>query len=97
MFTLNIKNCLCIVDYHRKFPIVKKADDMSTDSLILAYKVIFLEFGLPKKIMSDIGGNFISDKFKQFCKNMSIEQATSSLSLHQSNRQVVACIKFIKL
>ena len=95
MFTLN-NNYLCIVDYHSKFPIVKKAEDMSTDSLILACKFIFSEYGLPKKIMSDVGGNFISEKFRQFCKNMNIEQATSSSNHHQSNRQIEACIKLKK-
>ena len=59
MFTFDNKNYLCIVDYHTKFLIVKKAEDMSPDSLILACKVIFSEFGLPKKIMLDMGGNFI--------------------------------------
>ena len=59
MFTLNNKSYLCIVDYHSKFPIVKKAEDMSADSSILASKTIFSEFGLPKKIMSDMGDNFI--------------------------------------
>ena len=58
MFTLNNKNYLCIVDYQSKFPTVKKAKDMSADSLILPCKVIVSEFGLPKKIMSDVGGNF---------------------------------------
>ena len=46
--------------------------------------------------MSDVSGNFISDKFKQIYKNMNIEQATSSLYHCQSNRQVEACIKFIR-
>ena len=96
MCTLSNKNYICIVDYHSKFPIVKKAEDMSADSLILACRGIFSEFGFPKKIMSDVGGNFISDKFKQFCKRMSIEQAASSSYHCQSNRQVQACIKFIK-
>ena len=64
IFTLNNKNYLCIVDYHGKFPIVKQAEDIYADSLILACKVIFSEFGLLKKILSDTGGNFISDKFK---------------------------------
>ena len=76
MFALNNKNYLCIVDYHSKFLIVKKTEDMSVDNLILACKVICSEFGLSKKIMSDVGGNFISDKFKQFCKKMNIEQTT---------------------
>ena len=63
---------------------------------MLACKIIFSEYGLSKKIMSDMGRNFISDKFKQFCKNKNIEQATSSLYHHQSNAQVDAHIKFIK-
>ena len=96
MFTLNDKNYLCIVDYHSKSPTLKKAEDMSTDSLILACKVIFSEYGLAKKIMSDADGNFISDKFQQFYKNMNIEQATPSSYHHQRNGQVEACIKFIK-
>ena len=50
---------------------------------------------MPKKIMSDSGDNFISDKFKTFCKSLNIEQAFSSYH-HQSNGQVEVCIKFVK-
>ena len=46
--------------------------------------------------MSDAGSNFICKKFKNFCNNLNIEQAVSSSYHHQSNRQVEACIKFIK-
>ena len=49
-----------------------------------------------EKVMSDAGGNFISDKFRQFCKCMNTEQITSSYLHHKSNSQVEACIKFIK-
>ena len=45
--------------------------------------------------MLDSGGNFVSDKFKTFCKSLNIEQAFSSLYHHQNNRQVEACIKFV--
>ena len=69
---------------------------MSADRLILACKVIFSKFGLQKKIMLDVGDNFISDKFKQFCKRMNIEQATSLSYHHQSIGQVEVCIKFNK-
>ena len=36
MFTLHNENYLCIVDYHSKFPVIKKMGDLSADSLILA-------------------------------------------------------------
>ena len=76
IFTLYNKHKLCSVDYCGKFQIVKKAEDLSADSVILVGKDIFFQYGLPKKIMSVVGGNFISDNFKQFYKNMNIEQAT---------------------
>ena len=69
---------------------------MSAESLILALKVIFSEYGLPKKKMSDVGGNFISDKFRQFCKCMNMEQVTSSSYHHQSNSEIEAFIMFVK-
>ena len=96
IFTFNNKYYLCIVDYHSKFAIVKRVEDMSTESLILAHKAIFSKYGLPKRIMSDAGGNFISDKFRQFCKCMNIEQVTTLSCHHQSKGQAESCIKFMK-
>ena len=46
--------------------------------------------------MTDADGNVVSDKFKQFCKNLTIEQGTSSSYHHWSNWQVAVFIKFIK-
>ena len=96
MFTLNNKHYLYIVDYHSKFPIIKKTEDVSAESLILTCKVLFAEYGLPKKIMSDTGSNFISDKFKTFCKSLSIEQAFLPSFHHQTAGQVEACPKCVK-
>ena len=49
-----------------------------------------------KKIMSESGSNFISEKLKNFCKNLNIGQAVLSYYHHQSNRQVETCLKFVK-
>ena len=46
--------------------------------------------------MSDSGGNFLSDKFKTFCKSLNKEQTFSLSYHHQSNGQVEVCIKFVK-
>ena len=71
-------------------------DGLSADSLILACKILLEEYGLPNKIMAIAGGNFVSEKFKEFCGNLNIEHAVSSSYHHQSNRQVEVCIKFMK-
>ena len=46
--------------------------------------------------MSDAGTSFVSDKFRQFCKTINVEQAVSPVYQNQSNGQVEACIKFVK-
>ena len=48
-FQLNKKNYLCVIDYHSKFPIVKKIKGLSADSLISTFKVVFSEYSITKK------------------------------------------------
>ena len=96
VFHFNNKNYLCIIDYNSKFPVVKKLEGLSVESLITTTKIIFAKYGNPQKVMSDASMNFVSDRFHQFCKSINIEQAVSSAHHHQSNGQVEACIKLIK-
>ena len=78
IFHFNNKNYLCIVDYHSKFPVIKRMEGLSTASLITTTKVKFAEYGIPCKLMSDAGTNFVSDKFRKFCRRLNIKQAGSS-------------------
>ena len=55
-----------------------------------------MDYGLPRKIMCDAGSNFISDKLQEFSRMLKIHHVVSLSYNHQSNRQVKACIKFIK-
>ena len=96
MFTLHNRNYLCILDYHSTFSVIKKIKDLSAESLILTCKIFFLEYSLPKKIMSGSVGNFIADKFKTLWRSLNIEQAFSLSYKYQNNGQVEACIKLIK-
>ena len=54
------------------------------------------EYGIPQRLMSDAGSNFVSEEFRSFCSSFNIEQVVSLLYHHQSNGQVEAYIKFIK-
>ena len=96
IFHFNNQNYLCIVDYHSKFPMVKTLEGLSAESLIATIKVIFTEYGIPHKIMSDVSTNFVSDKFQKFCNSINVEQTVLLAYHHQSNGQVEVCIKLIK-
>ena len=45
-FYVNNENLFFTVDYHSKFPVVKKVESMLAENLIQATKVVFPEFGL---------------------------------------------------
>ena len=96
VFHFNNINYLCVVDYNSKFPIVRKLQGLLAEHLINAVSSIFTEYGILQKLMSDAGTNFVSEKFRHFCKSINIEQAVSLAYQHQSNGQVKACINFIK-
>ena len=55
VFMINGKTILCIVDHHSKFPKVKKVNSLSADDLMQMAKLICATYGLPKKIISDLG------------------------------------------
>ena len=57
VFIINNKTLLWIVDYHSKLPIVKTVNSLSADILLQMNKLIFAEYGLPKKIIPDAGKN----------------------------------------
>ena len=63
IFHFNNKNYLCMVDYESKFPIIKRLEGLSAKNLTNAVKIIFAEYGIPQKIMSDAGTNFVLDRF----------------------------------
>ena len=71
---LKIKHYSALQITSENSPVVKKTDGLSSDELIRVVKIMFAEFRLPKKIFSDTGTNFISDKFRQFCRQLNIEQ-----------------------
>ena len=96
IFHFNNKNYLCIVDYHSKFPVVKRLEGLSAENLITTIKVIFAAYGILHKLMSGAGKNFVSDKFQKFCSSINVEQVVSSAYHHQTISRVEACIQFIK-
>ena len=47
VFHFNNKNYLCIIDYHSKFPIIKRLEGLSAESLTTTKKVMFTKYGIP--------------------------------------------------
>ena len=70
-----LKNMLLhIVDYYSKLPVVRKTEGLLAYDLTRAAKILFMEFGFPKKMVSDTGTNFISNTHKQFGRQLNITE-----------------------
>ena len=80
--TVKNNTFLCIVDYYGQILVVKKDDSLSADNLINSVKIVFAEFGLPEKIVSDAVTNFISDNVRQLCRQLNIEQTITTSYNH---------------
>ena len=90
------KNILFIVDYYSKFPVVKKVVSLLAGDLVHTTRMIFAEFGLPRKIISNVETKFTSETFKAFCKKLNIQQSITLSYHHQNNGQGETYIKFVK-
>ena len=90
MFTLHNKNYLCIVNYHIKFPGIKKIEILISKPLNTNIKSHVIRLWFTKE---NSGAIFISNKFKTICRSLNKEQTFLSSYHHQNNRQVEACIK----
>ena len=47
VFHFNNKNYLCTVDYHSKFPVIKRLEGFSAESLVNTVKIIFAKYSIP--------------------------------------------------
>ena len=64
VFTIDNKHYLCPVDYHSKFLGIMQEERLSADNVINICQNIFSKYGLPSKIVSDVGTNSVSEEFK---------------------------------
>ena len=96
IFMINSKNLIFVVDYCSMSPIVKNVASLSAQDIVQAIKMTFIEFGLPERIVSDVGMSFTSQTLEGFHRKLNILQSITSLYHYQSNCQVETCIKFVK-
>ncbi len=74
-----------IVDYYSKYPVVKLLQDNSAESLIEAFSEIVALFGIPNKLITDCGTNYMSDRFQLFCQKLGITHTPISSEHKQAN------------
>lgn len=97
LFTFHGQEYLIIADYHSKFPIVQKLSSDSTSNAVASVtnKVICM-FGIPTRIISDNGPQFIGKPYKDLIHRHGIAHITSSPLHPKSHGFIERTIRTIK-
>ena len=72
LFEFESNKFLAIVDSYSKWIEIKVAHSWKTDSTMKILKFCFLQFGIPKQLVSDNGVQFTSTEFKAFIEKTRI-------------------------
>ena len=68
-----------------------------TTTIVHFTKAHFARFGIPERLVTDNGPQFISTEFKQFASEYGFERVTSSPFWAQGNGKAEAAVKIVKL
>ena len=77
-----------LIDYCSRYPIVIKLKSTTSTKLISHLESIFNQFGIPYRLITDNGPQFISDEFENYLKRRNIEHQTTLPYMPQQNGEV---------
>ena len=96
LFEIKGRTYLATIDYYTNFIEVDSMTTTTASHVITKLKGHFARYEIPRKLVSDNGPHFSSDKFKSFTKHWGTEHITSSPGHLQANGKAEAAVKIIK-
>ena len=87
---------LVVVDAYSKWPEVFKMNSTTTNDTITRLKQLFARYGLPNKLVSDNGPQFISYEFEDFMKSNGILHIKSAPYHPQTNGEAERFVQTFK-
>ncbi|XP_055527584.1 uncharacterized protein K02A2.6-like [Wyeomyia smithii] len=87
---------LVTVDHYSDYFEVNILKDLRPESVIAAYKEIFVRHGKPQIILTDNGTNLVCRKMEEFAIEWDFQYTTSSPHHQQSDGKAEAAVKIAK-
>ena len=79
---------IVVYDLHSKWPEVKAVPNITTHAVNSFLSELFARWGIPERIISDNGRQFVSKDFENFCAELNIKHSKTALYHPQSNGAV---------
>ncbi|CAC5362482.1 unnamed protein product [Mytilus coruscus] len=96
IFYWNNNNYLIIVDYYSSYFEIAKLENIRASCVITHMKSVFARHGIPSKVRSDSGSQYVSDEFRQFAESWGFTHTVSSPHYQQSNGLAERFVQSVK-
>ena len=90
------KHHLVVIDYYSTCIFECPLPSLTSASIILAFKTIFADTGIPSKLITDNARYFVSEEFEQFSKRWNFEHSTSSPRYPRGNAHAEKAVQAVK-
>ena len=85
-----------MIDFYSGYIMIDNLNSQTTVAVMARMNDNWRRFGLPRRIITDNGPCFRSEKFHNFCQKMDIHHDTTSPHYHQSNGRVERAIRTVR-
>ena len=96
LFFWNNSPYLLVSDYYSKFPLVRKLDNIRSDTIVAHMKAIFEEHGIPSKLVTGNDTQFTSALFQEFSSTYGFAHVTTSPYFPQANGFIERTVQTVK-
>ena len=96
LFFWNNSPYLLVSDYYSKFPLVRKLDNIRSDTTIAHLKSLFEEHGIPSKLITGNDTQFTSTLFQEFSNAYGFVHVTTSPYFPQANGFIERTVQTVK-
>ena len=90
------KHHLVVINYYSTCIFEHPFPSLTSASIILAFKTIFADTGIPTKLIADNARYFVSEEFDQFSKRWNFEHSTSSPRYPRGNAHAEKAVQAVK-
>ena len=96
LFFWNNSPYLLVSDYYSKFPLVRKLDNIRSDTIVAHMKAIFEEHGIPSKLVTGNDTQFTSALFQEFSSTYGFDHVTTSPYFPEANGFIERTVQTVK-
>jgi transposase InsO family protein len=85
-----------VVDYFSRYLEIAYLNSLTSDTVIGKFRNILARWGIPEELVTDNGGQFVSESSRQFSRQYGFKHTTTNPHYPQANGEAESAVKIAK-